>query len=81
MQHSTQHEENAEEIRVNNKDIFEDLSDYENMVDDTQVEADYFVDRAEPAAFIPEIPGEDKSTMLIDREELFDFNLEVEPIL
>lgn len=57
------------------------MSDYENMVDHQTIEPDYYVDRAEPAIFIPDPEGNDKVTMLDDREELFDFNSEVEPIL
>jgi hypothetical protein len=51
------------------------------MVDHQTIEPDYYVDRAEPAIFIPDPEGNDKVTMLDDREELFDFNSEVEPIL
>ena len=51
------------------------------MVDHQTIEPDYYVDRADPAIFIPDPEGNDKVTMLDDREELFDFNSEVEPIL
>ena len=51
------------------------------MVDDKEVEPDYYIDRAGDAIFVPDEDGHDKSTILQDREELFDFNLEVEPIL
>ena len=61
--------------------MYEELSDFENIVDETLVEPDYYIDRAEKAMFVPDEDGLDKSTMLEDREELFDFNAEAEPIL
>jgi isocitrate dehydrogenase kinase/phosphatase len=51
------------------------------MVDDRHVEPDFYIDKAEHAVFIADPDGHDKSTLLIDREELFDFNLEAAPIL
>ena len=50
-------------------------------MDQQQVEPDYYIDRAENATFVRDEDGHDKWTMLQDREELFDFNLESEPIL
>ena len=64
------------------KDQFlQELSDYENMVDDQLLEPDYYIDRAEPAEFVPDPEGCDKATLLRDREELLDFDAEVEPLL
>jgi hypothetical protein len=37
------------------------------MVDDEQVEPDYYIDRADPAIFVPDPEGLDKSTLLKDR--------------
>lgn len=51
------------------------------MVDDIAIEADFYIDRAEQAVFVPDPEGHDKATLLEDREELFDFECEVEPIL
>lgn len=51
------------------------------MVDHQTLEADYYIDRADPAIFVPDPEGKDKVTMLDDKEELYDFNSEVEPIL
>lgn len=51
------------------------------MVDDHRVEPDFYIDRAEPAEFVPDPEGCDKATLLRDREELLDFELEVEPLL
>jgi len=51
------------------------------MVDNLDVEPDYYIDRADPAIFVPDPDGHDKATILEDREELFDFKLEARPIL
>jgi hypothetical protein len=53
------------------------------MVNEDLIEADFHIDRAELAVFVPQPRGLDKWTNLDDRkdEDLFDFNLEAEPIL
>lgn len=53
------------------------------MVNEDLLEADYHIDRAELAVFIPIPKGLDKATNLNDRQDadLYDFDLEVEPIL
>jgi hypothetical protein len=51
------------------------------MVDHQTLEADYYIDRADPAIFVPDPEGKDKVTMFDDKEELYDFKSEVEPIL
>jgi hypothetical protein len=43
------------------------------MIDEQQIEPDYFIDRPPSAVFLEESPGHDKSTMLNDRAELFLF--------
>ena len=60
-----------------------ELNDYHNMVDEQMIEPDYFIDMANPAVYIPDDAGIDKATWLDDRNDpdLFDFQLEVEPIL
>ena len=60
-----------------------ELNDYHNMVDEQMIEPDYFIDMANPAVYIPDDAGIDKATCLDDRNDpdLFDFQLEVEPIL
>ena len=60
-----------------------ELNDYHNMVDEQMIEPDYFIDRANPAVFIPDDAGIDKATCLDDRNDpdLYDFEQEVEPIL
>lgn len=53
------------------------------MVNEVQVEPDYFIDRPPSAVFMPAIRGKDKTTQVQDRidPDLYDFHLEVEPIL
>lgn len=52
------------------------------MVDEDQLEPDYYIDRPPSPIYIPNPDGEIKSTQIEDRDpDLFDFNLEVEPIL
>ena len=53
------------------------------MVNEDQVEPDFYIDRAEDAVYVPLPRGLDKWTNLNDRkdDDLFDFNLEAEPIL
>ena len=58
-----------------------ELSDYSKQVDDRTIEPDYVIDKADPAVFVPDELGQNKSTLLRDREELLDFNLEAEPLL
>lgn len=63
--------------------MYQDLSDYENMVDEMEIEPDYYIDRPQAAVFLPDPEGQDKATILDGRhdKDLFDFDLEVEPIL
>lgn len=53
------------------------------MVDEEEIEVDYYIDKAADAVFVPESPKHDKMTHLDDRKDpdLFDFDLEVEPLL
>lgn len=50
------------------------------MEDERELEPDYYIDRPQTPEFIPNEKGIDKDTQVID-EELFDFELEVEPVL
>ena len=62
--------------------MWEELSDQGNIVDDRDVEADYFIDRAPDAIFIPNEEGTTKATQIFDGDkDLFDYEREVEPIL
>ena len=52
-------------------------------MDERYLEPDYFIDRPPPAIYVPPDMGSDKATMMDERNDpdLFDFDLEVEPIL
>lgn len=61
---------------------WEELSDNQNMVDEFDLEPDYYIDRAPDAIFIPSPEGEIKATQIFDRDiDLFEYENEVEPIL
>jgi hypothetical protein len=57
-----------------------DLDDYDNMVDERDIEPDYFIDKPPTPVFMENEKGVDVAVQVIDHE-LFDFELEVEPIL
>ena len=61
---------------------WEDLSDYDNMVDEQQLEPDYYIDRPPSPIFVPNPEGDLKHIQVNDKDDdLFDFELEAEPIL
>lgn len=62
---------------------WEELEDFENMINEYDIEPDYFIDRPPQAVYRPALKGRDKSSQVQDKidPELFDFNLEVAPIL
>ena len=52
------------------------------MVDEMDIEPDYYIDKAPDAIFIPNPEGEIKATQIFDEDpDLFDYENEVEPIL
>ena len=58
------------------------LEDHYNMVDENQLEPDYYIDQPPDAQFIADEEGVDKAIQLNNIDpDLFDYNLEVEPIL
>lgn len=63
-----------------NKNKWDDLSNNDDMEDERELEPDYYIDWPDTPEFIPNEKGVDKDTQVID-EELFDFELEVEPVL
>jgi len=66
----------------NKQNEWEELSDHENMIDENDIEPDYFIDRANDAVFIPDEEGNNKANQIEDRDDdLFDFETEVEVIL
>lgn len=59
-----------------------ELDDRYNMVDESQLEPDYYIDRPPSATYIPDEDGTDQAIQVHNYDpDLFDFNLEVEPIL
>lgn len=59
-----------------------ELDDRYNMVDESQLEPDYYIDRPPSATYIPDEEGTDQCIQVHNYDpDLFDFNLEVEPIL
>lgn len=59
---------------------WDQLSNEDEAEDPHQIEPDFVVDRPPTPEFIPNEKGIDKEVQVID-SELFDFELEVEPIL
>jgi hypothetical protein len=58
------------------------MQDYENMVDEQQLEPDYFIDRPPAPVYVPNPDGDNKDVQVFDKDDdLFDFELEAEPIL
>lgn len=52
------------------------------MVNEFDLEPDYYIDRAPDAQFIPNPEGETKATQIFEGDpDLFDYENEVEPIL
>lgn len=52
------------------------------MVDERQLEPDYFIDKPPAPTYIPNPEGDDREVQVKDKDDdLFDFELEAEPIL
>lgn len=52
------------------------------MVNEYELEPDYYIDRPPDAILIPNSEGEAKTTQIFDGDaDLFDYENEVEPIL
>ncbi len=65
-----------------NQNNWDELDDYENMIDEAQLEPDYYIDRPPSPIFVPNPEGDAKLIQVNDRDnDLFDFELEAEPIL
>ena len=59
-----------------------ELDDRYNMVDEAHIEPDYYIDRPPSATYIPDEEGTDEAIQVHNVDpDLFDYNLEVEPIL
>lgn len=69
--------------QINNEcNCVDELSDVDNMMDENELEPDYYIDRPPSPIFLPNPEGEQKAIQVEDKDpDLFDFDLEVEPIL
>ena len=68
--------------QMQSANLWEELSDHHNMIDEETIEPDYFIDQAPLAHFIPNEKGHEKATQIFDGDnDLFDFENEVEPVL
>ena len=67
---------------MQNSNQWEELSDHHNIINEEDLEADYYIDQAPDAIFIPNPEGDCKATQIFDEDpDLFDYEREVEPIL
>jgi len=74
-------EEQKQRIKeLEHQNDWHELSDHENMIDEFDVEPDYYIDKPPTPVFMENPKGTDREVQVEDRE-LFDFELEVEPIL
>ena len=61
---------------------WDELDDYNNMVNEQEIEPDFVIDVAPLATFVPNEKGHEKMTQIFDGDnDLFDFDNEVEPVL
>lgn len=59
-----------------------ELDDRYNMVDESQIEPDFYIDRPPSATYIPDEEGTDRAIQVHNYDpDLFDYEVEVEPIL
>lgn len=49
-------------MQMQSANVWEDLSDHQNMIDEYDIEPDYYIDRAPEAMFIPNEKGQAKAT-------------------
>ena len=68
--------------QMQSANVWEELSDHQNMVNEYDIDPDYYIDRPPTAVFIPNPKGERKQTQIFEGDpDLFDYENEVEPIL
>lgn len=68
------------EREMENENHWEELDDFENMHDENALEPDYYIDKPPTPVFMENEKGIDQGVQ-VDDKELYDFELEVEPIL
>jgi hypothetical protein len=79
--HRIQDEEHKHHMmEMENQNEWAELNDYDNMMDENELEPDYFIDKPPTPIFMENPKGTDQETQVNDKE-LFDFELEVEPVL
>lgn len=64
MRHQQMQEnhQNLQMAQMQSANLWEELSDHQNMVDEFELEPDYFIDRPPDAIFIPNPEGDNKVT-------------------
>lgn len=68
------------ERELEHQNDWEELDDFENMADEAELEPDYYIDKPPTPVFMENEKGVDQEVQVNDKE-LYDFELEVEPIL
>ena len=59
-----------------------ELDDHYNMKNESEIEPDYYIDRPPSATYIPDEEGTDQAIQVHNYDaDLFDFQMEAEPIL
>ena len=59
-----------------------ELDDHYNMKNESEIEPDYYIDRPPSATYIPDEEGTDQAIQVHNYDaDLFDYEMEVEPIL
>lgn len=57
-----ENQNNIQMVQMQSANMWEELSDHQNMVDEFELEPDYYIDKAPDAIFIPNPEGEIKAT-------------------
>ncbi len=63
-------------MQMQSANMWEELSD--QQIDDRDVEADYFIDRAPDAIFIPNEEGTTKATQIFDGDKIIRWHWRLE---
>ncbi len=75
-------EQERQFIEMQQQNPWEELSDHENMVEEDALEPDYFIDKPPEPIFIPNEEGITQKIQVNDKDpDLYDYELEVEPVL
>lgn len=75
-------DQNMQMQQMTRANYWEELSDGEGFIPETEIQPDYYIDRPPDAVFIPNPAGQVKATQIFEGDpDLFDYENEVEPIL